>query len=104
MIVGRVIGWILLIAAIAVLARDVFVWLDTGSLAMITAGELWFRIDNSSLNLVQAVIQRYVFPALWDPVIVTVLLWPAFLVIGVPGLLLSWLCRPRIRRKPGMFA
>lgn len=103
MIVGRVIGWILLIAGIAVLARDVFVWLDTGTLLLITAGELWFRIDNESLNLVQAVTQRYILPELWDPVIVTVLLWPAFLVIGVPGLLLTWLFRPRERRKSGMF-
>ena len=46
--------------------------------------------------------QRYIFPALWDPVFVTVLLWPAFLVIVVPGLLLSYFFRrrPRLKRKP----
>ena len=41
----------------------------------------------ASLNLVQAVVQRYLLPALWDPVLVTLLLLPAWIVVGVPGLL-----------------
>lgn len=102
MIIGRVIGWIFLIAAIAVLVRDVTAWISTGDFVLIAAGELWFSLDNGSLNLVQAVTQRYVLPSLWDPVIVTILLWPAILVLGVPGLILSWLFRRR-PRKTGIF-
>jgi hypothetical protein len=102
MIVGRIIGWIFLIAALAVLARDVLASIDAGSLILIATGELWFSLHNGSINLIQAVTQRYIAPSLWDPVIVTVLLWPAVLVLGVPGLLLTWLFRPR-RRKTGMF-
>lgn len=95
MIVGRVIGWILVVAGIAILARDLLGWLNEGAFVLITAGELWFTLHDGSLNLIQAVTQRYIFPQLWDPVAVTVLLWPAFLVIGVPGLILSWLFRRR---------
>ncbi|MBS29351.1 MAG: hypothetical protein CL566_10600 [Alphaproteobacteria bacterium] len=102
MIVGRVIGWIFLIAAVAVLVRDISAWLGTGDFVMITAGELWFTLDNGSLNLVQAVTQRYVLPSLWDPVIVTILLWPALLVLGVPGIILTWVFRRR-PRKTGIF-
>lgn len=102
MIVGRVIGWIFLIAAVAVLVRDISAWLATGDFVMITAGELWFTLDNGSLNLVQAVTQRYVLPSLWDPVIVTILLWPALLVLGVPGIILTWVFRRR-PRKTGIF-
>jgi len=102
MIVGRIIGWIFLIAALAVLARDVLASIDAGSLSLIAAGELWFSLHNGSLNLIQAVTQRYVLPSLWDPVMVTILLWPAVLVLGVPGILLTWLFRTR-RRKTGMF-
>ena len=40
--------------------------------------------------------------ALALPVIYTLLTWPALFVFAVPGLLLSWLFRPR-RRKTGMF-
>jgi len=102
MIVGRVIGWILVVAGLAILAKDVIGWLDTGTLAFSATGELWFSLHNGSLNLIQAITQRYIWPTLWDPVLVTVLLWPAFLVIGIPGLLLSWLFRrrPRLRPKP----
>jgi len=102
MIVGRIIGWILVTAAVAIFARDILASIDTGSLAMMSAGELWFRIDNGSLNLAQAVTQRYLFPSLWDPVIVTVLIWPATAVLGVPGMILARLCRRR-PRKEGMF-
>ena len=102
MIVGRVIGWILVAASIAILARDVSGWLDSGAFSFVAAGELWFTVHNGSLNLLQAITQRYIFPQLWDPIFVTVLLWPAFLVVGVPGLILSWVFRkrPRLRPKP----
>jgi len=95
MLVGRVIGWILVLAAIAILAGDIIAWINEGTLTFVAAGELWFTWHDSSLNLIQAVTQRYVLPQLWDPVLVTVLLWPAFLVVAVPGLILSWVFRRR---------
>ncbi len=40
-------------------------------------GETWFKIDQAlgtlTLNTLQALIQRYVHPVLWDPVFVTIL-------------------------------
>jgi len=98
MIVGRTIGYVLLLAAVAALAYDAAAWYDTGAFAAQAAGELWFRLHHPSLNLAQAVVQRYVDPRLWDPLIVAGLLWPAFAVLGVPGLLLAWLCRAGRRR------
>ena len=92
MIIGRAIGWILLTAALLVFGRDLFAWYATTTFDPIVAGKLWFDLDHASLNLVQAVIQRYVAAWLWDPVIETILLWPATLVLGVPGLVLAWLC------------
>jgi hypothetical protein len=92
MIVGRVIGWVLLLAGLVVLARDVIGWFDTGVFAPIVLGQLWFDLAPGSLNLAQAVVQRYIHPALWDPVITSVLfLWasPFFLVLGLLLLLLT---------------
>ncbi len=102
MIILRVIGWILVIASVVLFARDILTSIDAGTLILISAGELWFRLDNGSLNLMQAVTQRYVLPALWDPVVVTILLWPATMVLGIPGILLVRLTRKRVRRE-GMF-
>jgi hypothetical protein len=95
----RLIGWIIFLAGLAVLARDVFVSIDTGHWAPIALGQLWFDIDRSSLNLVQAVVQRYIHPFLWDPIIVTVLLCWAFAVLMVLGLLILALSGTRTRSR-----
>ena len=61
-------------------------------------GEVWFALDPFSLNLVQAVIQRYVHPAIWDNVAVPLLLTSTALValgVAVAFGLLAWLVRPR---------
>ncbi len=63
------------------------------------AGELWSHIDVASLNLVQAVIERYVWPPLWDPVIFSLLLLPAIVIPAVPGLVLVVLCHGRVKRR-----
>ena len=103
--VGRITGWILVIAAVAILARDVLASIDTGALSLIAAGELWFNIHQTSLQVAEPAIARHVpviGPWLWHPVISTILTWSATLVLGVPGLLLIWLFRKR-HRKDGMF-
>jgi hypothetical protein len=99
MIIGRIIGWLLLIAAGIVLASDVFNWYHTGTWRLSAMGELWYRLDRGSLNLAQAVIQRYVSPRLWDPVIQTILQFYALLVLAIPGLLLLWATRSREKRR-----
>ena len=106
MIIGRIIGWIFLIAALAVLARDVLASIDAGSLSLIAAGELWFTLHQTSLQIAEPAIARHIpviGPWLWHPVISTILTWPALFVFGVTGIALSWLFRTR-RRKTGMFA
>jgi hypothetical protein len=95
MIVGRVIGWILFLAGAAVLVRDLLVWIDTKHWAPIALGQLWYDLNRSSLNLVQAVVQRYIHPFLWDPIIVNVLLSWAFAVLMFLGAVLLLACRRR---------
>jgi len=99
MIVGRVIGWIVLLFGGAVLVRDVLVWIDTKHWAPIALGQLWYQLNRSSLNLVQAVIQRYIHPFLWDPIIVSVLLSWAFAVLMILGALLLVVFRRRNSRR-----
>jgi len=95
-IVVRLIGWLLMAIALTLLARETYIWLDTGAWEILPAGELWFNIHKDSLLLVQPAIERYLDPALWDP-IETLLTWPAWLVVGVPALLLLWIPRRRKR-------
>ena len=97
MLVGRVIGWTSLLLGSAVLVRDMLVWIDTKHWAPIALGQLWYDLNRSSLNLVQAVTQRYIHPFLWDPIIVSILLSWAFAILMVLGLLLLVVFRRRAR-------
>lgn len=49
-------------------------------------GQVWFDLHHSSENLTQAIIQRYVHPAIWDPGIVTLLGWPSWMALALTGL------------------
>ena len=95
MIVGRIVGWLFALLAVAAAARDLVAWYDIGSFEPMPLGQLWFDLDNASLNPVQAITQRYLFPELWDPVIVSLLLLPAWVVFAVPAILLLILFRRR---------
>ena len=95
LIIGRIIAWILIGCAFMVLGHDLLQYLDSKSWYSILLGELWFMIAPEGLNLTQAIVQRYITPTLWDPVILTMLLWPAWLVFLVPGLVLLLLFRKR---------
>ena len=99
MIVGRVIGWIGLLAGASVLVRDLLAWFDTKHWMPIALGQLWYDLNRASLNLVQAVVQRYIHPFLWDPIIVSILLSWAFVVLMVLGVLLLIVFRKRDARR-----
>lgn len=57
----------------------------SGRYSAVTLGQIWFALDVGSLNLVQAVIQRFLHPGLWDPVIVWALRWPLWSLLGGSG-------------------
>ena len=86
--IGLALGWALIALALAALGYELWAALQAGAYRTIAAGELWFRLDAGSLNLSQAVIQRYVHPWLWEPAIVTLLRWPAWALLGAPGVVL----------------
>jgi hypothetical protein len=99
-LIGRLLGWIAIGAALAVLAIDGWTWMTVGGFRLMAAGEVWFRLDPASLNLSQAVVQRYVANWLWDPVVTSVLLAPAAAVFGALGLVFLGLFRsPSNRRR-----
>jgi hypothetical protein len=78
-------GWVLAAAALVAFANDLISFAQTGTYRVIPAGQLWFDIHVASLNLMQAVVQRFLHPLLWDPVIATILQWPAWSLLGGPA-------------------
>lgn len=75
-------GVLLLLAALAVYATDPA---ESGPRVL---GQLWYDLHPGSLNLTQAIIERYIWAPLWDPAILSVLQLPAVLVFAVPGFVL----------------
>ena len=98
MILGRIIGLLLIIGGSAIALKDALNWLETDTNRLVALGEFWFNQHPPSLNALQSLIQRYTFPELWDPAIVTILLLPASLLLSLSGVALLFLCRRRKRR------
>ena len=81
-------GWVLAAVAVVDFAYDLVSFSETGTYRVIPAGELWFNLHVASLNLMQAVVQRYLHPFLWDPIIATLLQWPLWSLLGAPAAVL----------------
>jgi hypothetical protein len=94
----RAIGWVLVLVGAGFLVADAVGWLRTGSVSPTPLGQIWFSIDRFSLNLVQAVIERYVAAALWQSIVGPALLQPGWIVfplLGAPFLAIARLLRRR---------
>jgi hypothetical protein len=89
---GYGLGWFLLLAALAVAGWEVFVPNAAVGFTLRPLGELWYSLDPGSLNLLQAVVERYIWAPLWDPAIVGVLRLPALLVFAVPAVAILAVC------------
>ncbi len=61
-------------------------------------GKVWADFHVASLNLVQAVIERYLWPPLWSDILFPVIRQRADLVLGGIGLVLVLISRHRRRR------
>ena len=87
-----ILGGLFLLAALGVAGWEVLAPGPGGEVALRPLGALWYWLDPGSLNLAQAVVERYLLPALWDPVIAGLLRRPALLVFAAPGAVLLALC------------
>ena len=85
---GRVVGWALVCLALAAFGYEMLLAATSGTWRMIAAGELWYALDPGSLNVAQAITQRYLHPVLWDPILQSALTWPAWSLLGAPGVAL----------------
>jgi len=95
---GRVLGWLLLAAAIVVVGRDAMNFWYQGSWSFVPAGELWTQIHPRSLQGLQPLVQSRIFafwPEVWDAAFVPVLRLPAAALLGGLGLLFLLLFRRR---------
>ena len=89
----RTLGILVLALGLVVLNYDVTKTLDAHALHVTKSGDLWHAVHSTSLQLLQAGIERHVAEWLWDPVLLNILTAPACVVLGVIGLILVLLGR-----------
>ena len=89
-------GWLFIIAALGSAAMETAArgMSGVGGGWFIAAYDVWFAVWPNGLTALQAGIERFVFPAVWDPLVVTLLSLPGWLLFGVPGGVLIWRYHP----------
>lgn len=104
MVVFRVLGWLLLAMAVAVVVHDGLAWWAEGSFHLLGFGDLWSHLDARSLADTQSAIQRHLSAMLWSGVARPVLMVPVLPVFVVLGLVCLWLGdRSGRQSEPGFF-
>jgi hypothetical protein len=93
----RFIGLWILAAAFLLLVYDGTRSIAGGKLILKPFGETWNDIHSSSLAALKPAIERFVGGWLWDPVVLSVLTAPTWLVLGVIGIVMIVLGR---KQKP----
>lgn len=95
----QAVGWGLVVLALLAGGSELAMSIQSGGWEPYRLGQAWASIDLASLNLVQAVVQRYLHPAIWDPGIIMFLLLPAWLVAVVPAAAIIVFCRRRAAKR-----
>ena len=94
-ILGSLTGRALLSVSVLLWGAELMRALERGAYTRIALGEFWYLADAGSLNGLQAGVQRYLYPELWETLFAPVLFMPAWAVFFVPGLILAMLNRSK---------
>ncbi|HEY3920309.1 MAG TPA: hypothetical protein VGL83_21155 [Stellaceae bacterium] len=96
--IGRLFGWVFLLAAGAVLVRDGIAWYATGAMTPQSFNSLWFDLSSHSLGLFRGAVLGTI-PWLWRLVLSPILsLWAGPILLLV-ALYLLWSSREAKRRR-----
>ena len=97
-VIFRLFGILFLVLTVITIVLDMTRSIADSAIVWTALGKEWFDFSASSLNLMQAVIQRYVHPTIWDPVIVNILLMPSWAVFAALAAIFLWFGRTRKSR------
>jgi len=95
MVVFRILGvWFVLLALVA-LTVDATKSLAASTLIWTSFIDQWLAIHPASFAAARGLVEAKLYPWLWDPVLITFLSLPAWLVLGGLGILIYWIGRKR---------
>ncbi len=91
----RLIGFLLIAAGFVGFVVDGARSIAAGEIVYAPLGQILFQLLPGYFPMLEPAVTRHIHPTLWDPVLITILLFPAAAVAFVLGLLLLWLGRKR---------
>src|SRR4051794_16509076 len=91
----RLLGLLLLAGGFILLIYDGARSIADKTVKIYKFSEAWSDLNQSSLIALQPAIERHAGAWLWDPVIVTLLAQPVWLVLGLVGIVLLLLGRKK---------
>lgn len=94
----RIIGAVIMACGILLLLGDLHLAGGETGYRPSALGALWHKWDAPSLNLLQAITERYILPQLWSHVLLPLLLSPAWMVAVILGMaLIALTLKPKTR-------
>ncbi len=96
----RLLGLALLAVAIISGISDASTSIAQSQVQLQPLGQLLFNLFPDTFPILQPAIERHVHPALWDPVLLTLMTWPVWAVLAPLGLAFLWLGARRNRQQP----
>ena len=72
--------YILEVLGLALLSVNIFQFVSRSNWMDVPLGQFWFEIHSDSLNLTQAIIERYIAPQIWSAMLF-VLETPAWIIL-----------------------
>ncbi|MEZ5810145.1 MAG: hypothetical protein R3D45_01915 [Rhizobiaceae bacterium] len=94
----RLLSMIALCVAVIMAVLDGARSIAASAVTLKPLGVSWYETSPDTLNLAQAVVQRYLSPVIWDPFMIWVLNQPGFAVMAILSLLFYLLGYKRKRR------
>src|SRR5690349_1330899 len=83
----RIAGFALIGFACLFGVANIWYWMIDASGGGISLYDVWYKFSSGSLHFIQTTIQTYIWEALWNGIYI-ILLQPAWLVLGILGVIL----------------
>ena len=91
----RIVGTLLIAFAVILLIIDGTKSLGANAVVFTSLADTWTQMHAQSLDAVKQFLTSRLFGPVLEPVVLAVLGFPGWAVIGIPGLLLAWAGRSR---------
>lgn len=95
----RILGWLLLAGAIVAFGGDIVRSVRAGVIDTQPIGAMWYALSPGGLIRVQAWVQAYIHPAVWNRGIFPLLTMPAWVPAGFLGVVFLLITRQRAHRR-----